>query len=201
MSEYDMKKHYSIFSARQDNKGFTLIELLVAMAVGIIALAAFYGVFTVQNKRFSIEEQIIEIQQNARAAMDILTREIRMAGFNPDADATSQIITATADTFSFRTDEPGDDSTITYSFDLADHQITRNINEGGDQPLAENIESLAFTYYDGSGSTTATASAIRQIRIAITARTARPDPLWPNNGGYRTYTITSDVTPRNLLYQ
>jgi prepilin-type N-terminal cleavage/methylation domain-containing protein len=38
--------------------GFTLVELLIAMAVGLIVLAAIYGVFTLQNKELKTQEQI-----------------------------------------------------------------------------------------------------------------------------------------------
>jgi hypothetical protein len=41
---------------------------------------------------------------------------------------------------------------------------------------------------------------IRQIKITITARTAKPDPDYTANGGYRTYTLTSYLTPRNLAF-
>jgi hypothetical protein len=39
---------------------------------------------------------------------------------------------------------------------------------------------------------------IRQVSISITARTAKPDPNYTSNGGYRTYTVTATITPPNL---
>ena len=71
--------------SKKGNRGFTLIELMIAMAVGLVLLGAMYGVFTMHNKTFGNQEQIAEMQQNARAAMDMMTRELRMAGFgDPD---------------------------------------------------------------------------------------------------------------------
>ena len=64
------------------NKGFTLIELLIAMAVGLVVLGAVYSVFIVQNKELNKQEQIAVMQQNARMAIDMMTREIMMAGYN-----------------------------------------------------------------------------------------------------------------------
>ena len=60
-----------------------MVELLVAMAIGLVVLSAMYSVFTIQNKTFSKQEQIVEMQQNTRAAMDMMSREIRMAGYDP----------------------------------------------------------------------------------------------------------------------
>jgi len=37
-----------------------------------------------------------------------------------------------------------------------------------------------------------------KVKITLTARTAGIDPNYPTNGGYRTYTLTSVITPRNL---
>ncbi len=64
------------FDPCRDEKGFSLAELLIAMTIGVIALAAFYSVFTVQNKRFNVEEQIVQMQQNVRAGMDTMIMEI-----------------------------------------------------------------------------------------------------------------------------
>jgi hypothetical protein len=36
------------------------------------------------------------------------------------------------------------------------------------------------------------------VSISITARTAKPDPNYTSNSGYRTYTVTATITPPNL---
>src|SRR3972149_2029044 len=63
--------------------GFTMVELIIAMAIGLIILGALYSVFTMQNRTLSIQEQITEMQQNARLGMEIMLRDIQMAGYNP----------------------------------------------------------------------------------------------------------------------
>lgn len=178
--------------------GFTLVELMVAMTIGLIVLAAIYNIFIIQNKSFDVEEQITEMQQNARAALDIMSREIRMAGYDPNSNATAKIITATASSLSFSVDVPSDNTTITYAFDSGQKKITRTEGGGGAQPLAENIQAMAFTYYDTNGNVTAAPADIRQIKIDITARTSKADAKYSANGGYRTYQIVSEVQPRNL---
>ncbi len=101
---------------------------------------------------------------------------------------------------------------ITYAYDSTNEQITRDTG-GGAQPLAENIEDFSFKYF-GHNYDSATESVvddeiinsaeqerIRVIEITIIAKTADPDPDYthPTNGdGYRTYTLTSYITPPNL---
>lgn len=62
-------------------KGFTLIELLISMVVGLIVLGALVSTFIIQRRSYDVQEQVTEMLQNARAAMDMMSREIRMAGY------------------------------------------------------------------------------------------------------------------------
>lgn len=67
----------------KSDKGFTLVELLVGMAITGIMLAGLYSVYTGQQKAHLAQVQVIDMQQNLRAALLIMTREIRMAGYDP----------------------------------------------------------------------------------------------------------------------
>ena len=190
------------------------------MSVGLIALGAMYGVFNMHRKALDIQEQIAEMQQSARAAMEFMSREIRMAGYNPhpELNPTGVVVgiqTATSSSLTFSLDIRGDnggdppdgdtgDSNeyITYSLYTPEDGIQklgrRSTTDATYQPIAEHIQSLTFQYQDTNGTTTASTTAIRRIQITITARTAKPDPGYASNSGYRTYTLTSVVAPRNL---
>jgi len=61
-------------------KGLTLIELMVALAICFIVIGAVYRAFTSQQRTYTIQDQVAEAQQNARVAMNILMRDLRMAG-------------------------------------------------------------------------------------------------------------------------
>jgi prepilin-type N-terminal cleavage/methylation domain-containing protein len=63
------------------NNGLTLIELLVAMVISAILIAAIYQTFIGQQKTYVVQEQVVDMQQNIRAAINKMMREIRMAGF------------------------------------------------------------------------------------------------------------------------
>ncbi len=63
--------------------GFTLIELLIAMAITWIVSAAIFTAFQSQQKSYLVQEDTAAMQQNLRAGMDTMVREIRMAGYDP----------------------------------------------------------------------------------------------------------------------
>jgi len=216
-------------SAENRERGFSLVELLIAMALALIILGALSSAFVSQRKSYALQEQVSEMIQGARAAMDMMSREVRMAGFAPTgfdtnfeagtAGQTAPMMQRTAPgsarfvgipysatQLQIFSDLNGDEDTsdpsenITYTYDAASKQIDRNTGSGA-QPFAENIQAFTFQYLDAGGNTTSTTGDIRQIDITITARTGAPDPNYthPTNGdGYRTYTLTSLVTPPNL---
>jgi len=62
-------------------RAFTLIELLISMALSGIVMSAIYTLFISQNRSYNIQEQVSEMQQNARVAMDRIVRDVRMAGY------------------------------------------------------------------------------------------------------------------------
>jgi len=194
------------YLSKNRENGFTLVELLIAMTIGLIILAALSSTFLLQRKTYDVQEQIVEMVQTARAAMDMMTREIRMAEYDPrkkDYGATFDGITYNSSQLQILADLNGNGSTadsnenITYTYDGTDFQIDRNTG-GGAQPFAENIQSFTFDYLDSNGNSTTTTADIRQMRITITARASKADADYSTNNGYRTHTLTSLITPRNL---
>jgi len=67
-----------------NKKGMTLVELLIVLVVCSILMAAMFGSFINQQKSYAIQDQVIEMQQGLRGAVDRMTREIRMAGYGGD---------------------------------------------------------------------------------------------------------------------
>ena len=103
----------------KEDRGFTLIELLVAMALGLVVLGAVLKVFVSQNRTNAGQQEVACAQQNVRAAMDLIARDIRGAGYNPtDAGSFDGILAAGATYIRIQSDlnrdadtndpEPGD---------------------------------------------------------------------------------------------
>jgi prepilin-type N-terminal cleavage/methylation domain-containing protein len=188
-------------SGRDKKNGFTLIELLAGILISAILMAGLYTVFFSQQTAFSAQEEVAEMNQNIRAALDLMTREIRLAGyktststFNGIAAATSNSIRILAD-LNQDGDTEDDNEDISYTYNAGALQICRN---GTGLPVADGITSLSLQYVLKDGTVTsapADPADIRKITISITARTAHPDR---GTGGYRSITLSSDITPRNL---
>lgn len=186
--------------------GFTLMELLVAMTISLVVLAGVAKTFTVQTRQNSAEEQVAQMQQNVRGALDLMVREIQMAGYKPAGGTFNGIETSTATTLRIKLDlnasgNETDDTTddITYSFDAATGLLTRTLNNPGSAAvLADNVTAFTFTYLDANGASTTTNTAVRKISVDVTVRTAKPDPSFTSNGGYRTFQLSTAVTPPNL---
>jgi type IV pilus assembly protein PilW len=84
----------------RNQNGVTLIELLVALVISTILIAGIYRTFIGQQKTFTSQEQVVDVQQNARIAIGNMVREIRMAGFGNFS--MPAIVNAGADTLTFR---------------------------------------------------------------------------------------------------
>jgi len=182
---------------RLNTQGFTLVELIVAMAVSLLVIGAIGSTFLSQNKSYMVQEEVVAMQQNLRAAMFYMQREIRMAGYDPTGNAGASIMIANVAELQFTIDENGNgyltDPDSPYANDsneqiryalkndlnrdgIADGSpcsLGREAWNGGLQTVAENIDALNFVYLDADGNPTAVLADIRSVEITIVARTGK----------------------------
>ena len=152
--------------------GFTLVELLVAMAMVGIVMAAVYSTYKSQQDSYAAQEQVAQMQQNIRASLYQLARDLRMAGFNPQRapnvggfvtqlpdDGVGDTTTDSA-TIAFTIDENAngvidandDDEQIAYRLDNATDTLQKfRVSDDTWQTVADNIDALDFVYLDASG--------------------------------------------------
>jgi hypothetical protein len=92
----------------KSNAGISLLEVLIALVITAIITTAVLRVYVTQHQNYLIQDDITEIQQSARAAIDELSRHIRMAG-NDVPPGLPSLIAADTDpdtiTISYRSDE------------------------------------------------------------------------------------------------
>jgi len=187
---------------RHEN-GFTLVELMITVVVSGIIVAAIYSTYIIQQRTYTDQDAVVEMQQNLRAALMLMSREIRMAGYDPDGSAGAGITAATAGTITFTqvadddnvdndnadgdgdsstgADEPGDLKTIQYdvydAYNDGVSDIGRQVGNSAStkRALAENIEQLEFNYRlsDGSTTTSPTSGELNQIRAVQVSILAR----------------------------
>jgi type IV pilus assembly protein PilW len=197
--------------------GFTLIELMIAVAIFGIVLGAASTVFTSNAKSYKSQEITLELNQELRAALNIMTTEIRMAGYDPNGTVTPGI---TVDSNVDESYSSGDDS-IRFTMDLDGDELLgdsggdaaedvnyfvddsgtliRRINDGAgnfeESTIGENITDLTFTYYDANNNTITSSGNVRSVLISLTGQSSVPDPYLR---AVKTRTETALVRIRNI---
>jgi type IV pilus assembly protein PilW len=213
-------------AALHSNRGFSLLELMVSLVVASILMAGIYAAYITQLRAHMTQQLTVEMQQNLRAAMQIMAREIRMAGYNPTTTAGSGITTMFANSFGFTADLNGNGTTNVAGVDTNEN-VRYAINANGDlgrdtggglQPVAEFIDALNFVYLDEDGNITSDPTDVRSVQVTFVGRSSRIIPALFNrqtdtqtyrnqqgqvllpapNDLFRRMIITSDIKCRNL---
>jgi type IV pilus assembly protein PilW len=203
-----------------NGRGVSLIELLIGLVICGIVIAGIYRVFMTQSKAYSIQDQVVEVQQSVRSAMELISRDLRMAGFDDDSIAsgisiTEPIATPINDHSVTVNYEYYDDTThqfqkhtVAYWRDDASSRLIRQLKINGEvrlqETLLENAVELSFVYgVDGnedgaldewvSGGDIGTSKVVA-VRVTLTAR-----PIQGNTDLQRISprTLVSTVTLRN----
>lgn len=208
-----MKTYYN-------NQGFTLVELMITTMLAAMIMAAVYVTYTTNQRVQTAQDQAVAMQQNLRAGSDMLTRDLRMAGFDPGGSAGAGFEWASRDAVAFSRDNNNDgdvsDAGEHIAYDIytgANGQLNLgravsntaivmtadaqgHVVATGAQPVAENIEAIEFNYVLDSGTTTRAPTAaqlteIRAVQISILARSAFADPEFNSNVVYTPTSGTS----------
>lgn len=195
--------------SRKASGGFTLIELMISMTIGMIVIASVAGTFQAQTRQNKAEEEISQMHQNVRGAIDLISRDLMQAGYEKSG-GTLSVTGVTSSTTQLLIQADLDESNaidststttleyIVYAYDSTNKKITRKLGGGTAETVADNITQFDFAYKASDGSATTTSSAIRKLVITITGQTQNADPSYTSNGGKRTYQLSAEVTPPNL---
>lgn len=282
-----------------NRKGVTLIELMIALVISATIVAAVYRIFLTQQNTYTVQDDVVDMQQNVRVGVNEMMREIRMAGFGNIQSRLPVTINGTAYNNVINPDTPtagaltfvaglGGAATLTgfnppnqitvsslvsssgsVLFDTGDRKyisiagsecfaitaiagktltLSQNVNTafktnpnepdptknvtapvsvyairaityvvlpnasgapvlrrnenlgGGNVSLADDIENVAFQYFDANGNPTATPADVRTVRVAVTARTKSEDPNLKAGAadGYRRRQVASNILLRNM---
>ena len=81
-----MKK--TILMTNEPQRGFSLVELMVAMTIGFVILAGIGYLYLESRQSFRAMDNLSRMQESARYALEVMSRDIRMAGYRGCASST-----------------------------------------------------------------------------------------------------------------
>lgn len=202
--------------------GFTLVELMVSLVVSSFVMAAIYSAYQVQQRQYSSQAQVVEMQQNLRAAMLFITSELRMAGYDPQGTAGSGFIEAIQRRVQFTKDIVNSSGTpdrgdgvltgamenVYFGFDPNDDVNNTGIiagsgaaslmlsqdNKTSYQSIADDISAIEFSYNMADGTTTAIPGDLAAITSVTVSILARARLADRNFTNTTTYTTGSGAS-------
>lgn len=208
---------------KSDSQGLTLVELMIVMALSIMLMGAAYLAYQTQHASSTVQHQVAQVQQDLRAAMDIITRDIRNAGAqSPTANTTVLPVEAVTvdstglDNITLMMDlgdglggEPNDsidDENEHVFYYLHGQDLVRiDYNGVGRQIIAQNVQKFRLRYYSYDEDTASSleiplaslpgnADRIDYIDVSMTVRSQNRDP---DTNEYLTRTLNRRIKLRN----
>ncbi len=199
---------------KSDAKGFTAVELLVSLALLSLTLGSIYSLYMSFIEQCTTESVKINVQQRVRSGLDMMIRDIRVAGLDPEATGDFGIVAATSQRIEFTADQDMDG--VLDGADISDGIGTPDIEyiayewDGNDairlmlykadgtlefsERVVTNVTDLAFAYFDSDNATTSVIDDIRTVGIQMTIQ--KPS----GHRGQVSRTLVKRVKCRNLEY-
>lgn len=189
------------FLLASEADGFTVTELVLALAMMMMVMAAMVSLLISLNRSYTAQNVTAGVQQVTRAGINIMTRDIRMAGLNPLKINQIGILEASVDKIRFQHDtnnngtiDSDQDEDTAYLLNR-NHQLIRQKdgNTRSNKSLVNHVKDLAFKYVDRDGEETSILDDIQSVEISLMVR----EPAGNNKFISRTY--STRVICRNLV--
>jgi prepilin-type N-terminal cleavage/methylation domain-containing protein len=140
--------------------GLTLIELMIVLVLAAVVTASIFATFISQQKSYATQTKVTDVQQNARACLMLMEKDLRMAGFSVGTtgftvqDFVGNNVT-NAITIVDNADPQPDQITVVYAAlqvstvaSVSSNTVT--LNSGGDQfDTGNNKQYIAFETVTG----------------------------------------------------
>lgn len=163
-----------------NRRGYTMVEVMVAMIIVSILGIAMANLFKTQHQVQARQNQGVERTMNARAAMDMMARELRNAGYNPRQAAGVGFVKTEATEVEWTADLNGDgdtndsgplgDEQVRYWLEFEAGELMREAG-GVAVVVADQISSLTLTYLDEDLDVAESGDRVQQVHIKLTYTT------------------------------
>lgn len=193
-------------SIRVKSAGFTLVEVLMCIAILSIMFGTIYRTFDIFNRSYTKENVKAGVQQKTRVGIDLMARDIRLAGLNPLGSASAGFNTDSAKTnttsiqFTADLNYDGDvlDPFEDIRYALNGNRLEQAMDLGSgmvNDTLLENVSGLTFTYLDETDTPLPEPIPVNEIRtVLISLTVVRPS----GRDGPISRTYNTRVRCRNL---
>ena len=192
--------------SRKRSRGFSIAEVLAGTALTMMLMGALYSVQRAQSKAFASQNVYSESQNVTRTVIDLMTRELRMATYDPGTALTTSpgpicpgvkqgIVEATPSRLHFEQDLTGDGSLVSPGENLVYDVLGSDLRRTDGTALPVTIVTgvpaggLNFRYFDGSNPpvellptgtppalTASQRDCVTKVRIMVRANLTNPDP-------------------------
>jgi len=138
-------------------RGFTLVEVLVAVCTSALVIASVLVAFQSQRRTHYEQQMMVEMHQNLRAALFMIQRDVRMAGFDPswqDANDDGRHDRRSSDGIDNNCNgelEDEDEDLPAGFIAAASHRIWFRLDKNGDGDFCDGQETVAYGFPRTSG--------------------------------------------------
>lgn len=141
--------------ARLRAAGFSLVELMTAMLLSMLLIIATVSVFISNKRVYAATEGLGRIQENARIAFELMSRDIREAGGNP-CDVRMKVVNVLADTTSWWATYDSETDTGIFGYD-----------NGGFPGSTAGTDAVQIQFFEDTGLLTTAGMAGNTGQLAV----------------------------------
>jgi len=178
----------------KDIRGITVVEMLIASFMSLLVAGASLHFYLSQHKSWLAQNDVSDVQQNARASLDEIAAQLRMAGYGTSTYPSFVVGTNSLTVYAVRDSQI---DTVNYFVGYGDYigyaeysntpMLFRRINKGAPEVFAEGVETLKVRQLTGT-----------LFEIAIIARSSHTDEGAIDRDGYRRRELTTRIRIRNI---
>jgi hypothetical protein len=177
---------------RLSDLGTSLAELLTSMLFLSLVSAISFSFARAALMSARVHEAKSEAQEVAFAALDMLARDVRLAGFSAAGTPLSGLRAAERGRIEIACDLNGDgdvadsNELIAYSYDAPGRRLMRATGGTSPQPLSQNVSAVRFAFFDDTGAEIASLTdgladeprgRVRRVDAQLSVDLPNPEPL------------------------
>jgi Tfp pilus assembly protein PilW len=157
---------------QKSQSGFSLVELLITCVIMLFVLAIMATIVSGVQSSYRVYRERAAKHEDALASLNLITRLIRNAGDN----TTQTALTATGNNrLRIKSDWTNSDNSLDDAFEDVEFYVSNNtlymMNSGSTSntvEVAQNIQSVTFSYFDSNGAITSTMSSVARVNVTLT---------------------------------